>query len=379
MIDVIELELRKLEEKGMLKSLRSIEQARRPNYMKVDGLEAIAFSSNDYLGLSRHPSVIDAGRRALELYGAGSTASRYINGNSELYTQLEKEIAELKGAEQAVTFSSGYLANLGSITSIAELNVNFHLDKLSHASIIDACRLSGRTFRRFIHNDVDHLERNIKKNINGKQNVIVTETLFSMDGDKAPLGEICKLAKDTGSMVITDCAHATGAIFDQKHSVDISIGTLSKALGCLGGFAACSSKLARYLTARSRPLIYTTGLPPATVASALAAVKLIGSDGDIQKRLADNVAFIRKRLRESNFDILGDPESPIVPIMVGDGIKALNLSDRLLELGFFIPAIRPPSVEPKKARLRLTVNALHQAAEIDALVNALVKAREKIL
>lgn len=368
-------ELNKLEQQQQLRTLKDIQTSAAGNEVVINGAKVTAFSSNDYLGLSRHPLVINAACEAAKAFGTGSTASRHISGNHSLYDQLENMIAGYKATERSVVFSSGYLANLGALATLSALKVNFHIDKLCHASIIDGCKLSGAEFFRFRHNDLEHLKDNLKKHDNGRRNAIITESLFSMDGDLAPIEDMRQIAKDTGSILIVDCAHSTGVFPVVAGSSDIEVGTLSKSLGSLGGFIASTNEFTDLLISKSRTLIYTTALPPAALASAIAALTIIQNGEKMQAKLSTNVKLVRQLLTANDFDIIGHPQSPIIPILLGDSSKAVELSNRLLKMGIFIPAIRPPSVPPGKARLRLTVNALHYEAQINEMVSKLKKAR----
>lgn len=370
-------ELNELRKNGLFRELKKIELLPEPNRAEINGTKALTFCSNDYLGLSRHPEVIEAGLKALEKYGAGSTASRYITGNNILYEELESEIALLKKTERAIVFSSGYLANIGTITALAGRKTNIFADKLCHASIIDGCRLSQAKLHRFKHNDLGNLVDNLKKANKSKERIIITEDLFSMDGDRAPVREICSVAVQNNCLTIIDCAHSTGVLDTlEAEMADIQMGTLSKAIGGLGGFIACSNELAEYITNKARTLIYTTALPPTVLSSAIAAIKIIRRDNALQKKLKENIDLLRQKIAENGLTAMGDAGSPIIPILIGDSKRALDCSKKLLDLGIYAPAIRPPSVPAGKARIRITVNALHSNEEIKELAGKLSRAME---
>lgn len=369
----IEKEINELKENGLFRELKNIKPLPEPNKAEINGIKALTFCSNDYLGLSRDPKVIEAGMKALKKYGTGSTASRYITGNNPLYEELETEIALLKKTKSAIVFSSGYLANIGTITALANKNTAIYADKLCHASIIDGCLLSSAKFFRFKHNDIDHLKSAVSINGNGT-GIVLTEDLFSMDGDRAPVKEICSVAAEHNLTTIIDCAHSTGVLDASKTQIaDIQMGTLSKAIGGLGGFIACSNELAEYIKNKARPLIYTTALPPAVLSSAIAAIRIIRGDKSHQKKLKANTKLLRKKISENGFIAMGDACSPIIPILIGNNKKALICSKKLLELGIYVPAIRSPSVPSNKARLRITVNAMHKTEEIEEFAYKLSK------
>lgn len=375
MMNLIGKELNELRKNGLFRELKKIKPLPEPNRAEINGIKALTFCSNDYLGLSRHPEVIEAGLKALEKYGAGSVASRYISGNNLLYEELESEIAMLKKTQKAIVFSSGYLTNIGTITALAGRTTNIYADKLCHASIIDGCKLSSAKLYRFKHNDLSDLSNKLKNLQDGEEGIIITEDLFSMDGDRAPVKQVCSIAVKNNCVTIIDCAHSTGILDTTETEIaDIQMGTLSKAIGGLGGFIACSGELAGYIINKARPLMYTTALPPAVLSSAIAAIKIIRNNDTIKKKLKENIRFARKRLSEKNFCLLGDKDSPIIPILVNDSKKALDYSNKLLEFRIYVPAIRPPSVPPNKARLRITVNALHKKDEIEELADKLSEA-----
>lgn len=337
--------------------------------------EAVLFCTNNYLGLTHHPEVIEASIKATEAFGTGAGASRLISGHSELYEKLEADLARFKGAEKALVFSSGYLANLGVITAIAGRTDTIYADRLAHASLIDACVLSRATLKRFGHNDPQSLSGLISKGKESGKRLIVTEGIFSMDGDIAPLRKYADTASQHECLLIVDDAHGTGVIgkngrgtaehLGAGSEIDVHIGALSKAIGSVGGFVAGSAVIIEYLINKSRQFIFTTGLPAGALAAARAAIGVIERDSSLLKKLWSNAEYIRSRFNVAGLDILKS-ETPIIPIVVGDSEKTLNISRKLLaQKSIYVPAIRPPAVPEGAARLRLTVCALHSQAELE--------------
>jgi len=336
------------------------------------------FSSNDYLGLSHHPELKSAMTEAIARHGVGSGASRLVCGNYAAHEALEEVLASFKGTEAALAFSSGYATALGVIPAVVGSGDTIILDKLCHASLIDAARLSGATIRVFPHNHLEKLERILSSRGKGRV-LVVTESIFSMDGDAAPLAEIVKLKDEHGAWLMVDEAHAVGVLGPQgrglaaklgvEDRVELQMGTLSKALGVHGGYVAGSRAIIDLLINRARSLIYSTAPPPAVAATAEAAVRLVqGAEGDVlRKSLQGNLALLRRLLP-------GVPEvaAAIVPLIVGDEEKAMETARLMMEAGFLIPAIRYPTVARGAARLRLTLGAAHEPAQIESLVASLL-------
>ena len=345
----------------------------------------LVFADNDYLGLADHPSVVKAFSEAAQKYGVGSRASRLISGTNTPHDLLEKEIARFKRKEKALFFGSGYLANLGIVSSLLKEGDLVIIDKLNHASIIDACRLSGATLRVYPHKNVKKLESILKNADSYERKLIVTDSVFSMDGDLAPLPDLVCVKKEYGAILMIDEAHGTGVFgktgrgvaeyFGVEEEIDISMGTLSKAIGVFGGFVAGSRVLIDYLINFSRPFIFATAPPPAIAAACLESLRLIEEDAGLREKLWANVALVRKTLSELGFETT-ETESPIIPIMVGSEEKALKVSAFLADQGIFIPAIRYPTVARGKARLRLTVSTRHHSRDLEKLFTALRKAKE---
>lgn len=330
------------------------------------GRELISFSGNDYLGLSQHPEVIAAAAEALKRYGAGAGASRLVTGNHPYYGELEKEIAEYKDTAAACVLGSGYLTNMGVIPAIAGKNDLILADRLSHACMLDAAMLSGATVHRFAHNNLKHCRLLLEAHRADHQHCLVmTETVFSMDGDRGAVAGLQALAREFDAWVLTDDAHGL-AIVDSPPA-DIQMGTLSKAAGSYGGYVCGSQALADYIKTAARSLIYSTALPPATVAASLAAIRIMRKEPGLGRKALQHARHFTSLLG------LPDAQSAIVPLVVKENDKALALSSTLEEKGFLVAAIRPPTVPENTARLRFAFSALHETAHIEAAA-AILKA-----
>lgn len=356
---------------GELDALRALHRFREPVAFDGDGPDGmvrgrrvISFASNDYLGLAAHPKVRAAAIAAIERFGTGAMASRLIVGTRSLHRNLESQLAQWKRTENALVFSSGYAANLGVLTTLGERDVTLFSDELNHASIIDGCRLSKASTQVYRHLDLEHLGTLLRQTAGRK--IVVTESVFSMDGDSAPLPALAQLCVQYGALLVLDEAHAVlGPKLTSLRDLQVlHVGTLSKTLGSLGGFVAGSSHLIELLINRARTFIFTTGLSPADTAAALAALQVCESEeGD----------RLRARLR-SLIDMLrpGHP-SAIVPIILGEDSAALAAAAHLRELGIHVPAIRPPTVPKGTSRLRVALSASHSAAMVATLRDALEK------
>ncbi len=371
--------LDELRRAGLFRHLRPIAGAQGPSVI-VDGREVLNFSSNDYLGLANDPVLREAAVRALERHGVGSGASRLVCGNLAPYGDLEKRLAAFKGKPAAVVFGSGYAAGVGTISALVGKGDTVILDKLDHASLVDGVRLSGATLRVYPHGNLNKLEKILQSKPSGRV-LIITETVFSMDGDIAPLREIVELKDRHGAWLMIDEAHATGLYGSSRRGVaealgvedhvDVTLGTLSKAFGCVGGFVCGSRPLMELLINRARSLIYSTALPPAMVAAATAAVEFVtGPAGrtrcqTLWQRI-DELKTGVERLGHANM-----PHGAILPLLVGDELRAVEFSRRLFDHGFFVPGIRHPTVAHGAARLRLTVTASHTPDQIQRLLGVL--------
>ena len=343
--------------------LDALEAASARRVLRGPEAGLVSFASNDYLGLSRHPEVMAAGQAALAGFGAGAGASRLVTGNHALYAPLEAQLANMKGQEAALVFGSGYLANLGTITALMGEGDLILADKLAHACILDGARLSGATLKRFRHNDLAHAEALLAERGHYNNLLIVTEHIFSMDGDRAPLAELQALARRHDGWLMVDDAH--GLFEPPPITADIWMGTLSKSAGSYGGYVTAARTVIDCLLATSRPFVFSTGLPPAVCASALAALQI----AEREPARRDRPLQLAKRVT----DALGlqPAESAILPIILGDSGKALEAAARLRARGLQIVAIRPPTVPPNTARLRITFTAAHTDNEVTQLIAAL--------
>ncbi len=360
-------ELEELRQTGLLRKLRTLSEG-SGTHARWEGKELVLFCGNDYLGLSRHPEIIAAATEVLEKYGVGSGAARLISGTSDLHTELEQELARFKKKEKALVFGSGYLANLGALSGLAGEKDLIVMDKLSHASLIDGARLSGASLRVFPHKNYSKCEEIFQKETNHPRRILVSDAVFSMDGDSADLDELIRLKEKYNCLLLIDDAHGIGvygpegrgATEGREEKIDLIVGTLSKALGVFGGFVTGSSILIEHLINFSRPFIFATAPPPALCAAALKSLQLIQNDSSFREKLWRNVDRFETQNR-----------SPIVPFIVGDEKKALEISDKLLEEGILIPAIRYPTVARGRARLRITVSAAHSEEDFEKLKRAL--------
>ncbi len=366
-----EEELSRLTEQGLHRSLRPVTSPDLPD-VTLAGRRVINFSSNDYLGFAQHPKLIEAASKALRDYGTGSTASRLVSGSLDIFHQLEEKIATGKKAEAALTFANGYATAMGVIPAIVGKGDTVILDKLAHACLIDAARLSGATLRVFPHNDVTKLEKLL---ISGKdRTLIVTESVFSMDGDLCPLRNIVSLKEKYGALLLLDEAHAVGILgsngqglaeeLGQQDQVDFQMGTLGKALGSAGGYIAASRAWIDLFINKARSFIYSTAPPPSQAAASIAALDLLSSPEGSQ---------IRQRLLAHCQQF--QSTTPIIPKIMGGNEAALSASSTLLEKGFLVPAIRYPTVPRGTARLRITLSAAHDSGHVRQLQDALSNGR----
>ncbi len=363
--------LESLRRDGLYRELRVVESAQGPR-VTLEGREVLLLCSNDYLGLAGHPTLRAAAAEAAERWGAGAGASRLVSGNMTIHSQLEQELAEFKGHEACVLFGSGFLANTGVISALAGRGDVILSDALNHASIVDGCRQSRAETIVYDHCDLDALAAGLERAA-GRGALIVTDALFSMDGDFAPLQGIVELARRHGARVIVDEAHATGVVgpggrglvssLGLEREVDVVVGTLGKALGSYGAFVCCDHTMAEFLVNRARTLIFSTALPPPIVAAALAAVRLVRGDPAIVERLRRNARILRSELAARGFAVTPG-EMPIVPLVVGDARDAMALCEAALRGGVFAQAIRPPTVPEGTSRLRVVTMAAHAEEDV---------------
>ncbi|MFS0574799.1 8-amino-7-oxononanoate synthase [Sporosarcina sp. 179-K 3D1 HS] len=373
--------LEQLESTSLLRSMRTFATGNEAEAV-IDGQRLLLFSSNNYLGLATDSRLKKKAAAAIEDFGTGAGGARLTTGNSVLHEQLEKEIADWKRTESALVFSSGYLANLGAISSISQKGDVIFSDALNHASLIDGCRLSRAQTIIYKHRDMADLESKLRAHSGTGKKLIVTDGVFSMDGTIAPLPAIVELAERYDAYVLVDDAHGSGVLgsngegtashFGIQDKIDFTVGTMSKAIGAEGGFVAGSASAIIFLQNRARPFIFQTALAPATIAAAREGVRILRTEPDRREALLQNVQKVLFSLKDEGFQLLGSGETPILSVLVGDAARAMSFSHRLLERGIFIPAIRPPTVPLQTSRLRITFMASHTDDHLQQLLNALV-------
>jgi 8-amino-7-oxononanoate synthase len=377
---MIELEARldELRSLGLHRRTRLVSGPQGPHVL-LDGKPVLLLCSNNYLGLADHPSLRQAAADAAMRWGVGAGASRLVSGTMTIHRRLEERLAAFKGRESALVFGSGYLANAGTIAALARPGDVVFSDELNHASIIDGCRLSRADVFVYEHCDMEHLEWGIVE-AEGRGALIVTDSVFSMDGDVAPLAEIVELAERFGLRTMVDEAHGTGVLGPEgrgalaelglENQVDVIVGTLGKALGSYGAFVACDEQMARYLVNAARTFIFSTALPPPAVAAALAGLDLLEREPRRVEKLAANAAALRQELEREGFDV-GGSRTQIIPLVIGEAELAMRICEAALARGVFAQAIRPPTVPVMTSRLRLAVMATHREAELRAAARTL--------
>ncbi len=382
-----------------LAELREQKLFRRPKVLTgqqqaraiFDGREVINLSSNNYLGLATHPRMIAAAAGAAQEFGAGSGAVRTIAGTMDIHVELEEKIAAFKHTEAALVFQSGFTANAGTVAAVLGKDDVIVSDELNHASIIDGCRLSRAAIEVFPHGDTDGLRKLLDETDAvrdaGHHVMVVTDGVFSMDGDIAKLPEIVRAAKEHGAITMVDDAHASGVLgrngrgtvdhFDLHGQVDIQVGTLSKAIGVLGGYVAGSRTLIDYLIHRGRPILFSTSHPPAVTAACMEAFDILLEEPEIIDKLWENTRFFKKGLEDLGFNT-GISQTPITPVIVGEGALAMKLSDRLFEEGVFAQALAFPTVPRGKARVRTIVMATHTQGDLGTALRAFEKVGKEL-
>lgn len=382
---MFEKELSQLERQHLLRRPVVIESYQGAT-VSINGRNMLLMCSNDYLGLSQHPALREAAASAMERYGFGSGASRLVSGTSVFHQELEQKLARFKKTEAAILFNSGYAANTGVLPALAQEGDVIFSDSLNHASIIDGCRLSRASLRVYGHKDMNRLETLLKDSGHARRKLIVTDGVFSMDGDLAPLPDLVALAEKYDALLMVDDAHATGVLgkggrgtaehFGMEGRVPIQMGTLGKALGSFGAYVAGNRDLIDLLVNRSRSYIYSTSLPPAVCAASLAALKIVESDPARREKLWHNRERFAAGLKSFRID-RGSSETPILPLMVGDAEQAIKVGARLFESGIFATAIRPPTVPEGTSRIRMTLMASFSEHDIDTALAAVNKVREE--
>ncbi|TCZ77428.1 glycine C-acetyltransferase [Paenibacillus albiflavus] len=379
--DQLGQELEQLKEQGRYRPL-SVWQSGSGTWMKIGGRRVLQMSSNNYLGFTDHPAIKQAAIDAIEQYGAGSGSVRTITGTLSIHEQLELELAKFKQTEAVLVFQSGFTTNQGVLGSILGEKDIVISDALNHASIIDGIRLTRAAREIYAHKDMDQLEALLKRSSGYEKRVVVTDGVFSMDGDIAPLPAIVELAEKYDAFVYVDDAHASGVLgkngkgstdhFGLHGRVHIQVGTLSKAIGVVGGYVACSQVLKDYLIHKARPFLFSTSAPPAVAAACLAAIQVLGQSSELTDRLWNNTNSFRAALQAIGFDT-GVSETPIIPIIVGDAASTMKFSDRLLEEGICAQGIVYPTVAADKGRVRLIVTAKHTDEDLQFATRVLQK------
>ena len=384
--DILTARLAEVKESGLYRRLRAVESAQDAAII-LEGQEVLLFSSNNYLGLANHPALKQAAREATQRYGCGSGASRLISGSMVVHHELEQRLATLKKTEAALVFPTGYHANIGVLSALMGAGDTILSDSLNHASIIDGCRLSRADTRVYRHADTAHLAELLKACPPTGQRLIVTDSVFSMDGDLAPLAEIVGLARQYDAWVMVDEAHATGVFgphggglveeLGLAGQVDIRMGTLGKALGCVGAFVAGSHELIDWLVNRARSFIYTTAIPPAMAAAVLAALDIVEQEPERRQQLWDNTRMLSDGLRSLGYT-LGATRSQILPVIIGEARATMVVAQAILQRGVFAHGIRPPTVPAGSSRIRVTPMATHTQDQLSRTLDAFAVAGREV-
>ncbi len=374
-------ELNSLKSQGLYRHLRILEDEQKA-HTTFDHRSVVNLSSNNYLGLTTHPKLRAAAIEAIRKYGVGSGSVRTIAGTMALHMALERPLAAFKKVEAVVVFQSGFAANAGTVSAVLTKDDAIVSDELNHASIIDGARLSRATIKVFPHKDVDRAREILRELPKDQRKLLITDGVFSMDGDLGPVPALCDLAEEFGCVMMVDDAHASGVFgaegrgtvdhFGCHGRVDIQVGTLSKAIGALGGYVAGTKDFIEFLYHRARPFLFSTSHPPAVTAACIAALEVLETEPRWMEQLWANTRFFKKGLKDLGFDI-GISESPITPVIAGDGALAMRLSDRLFEDGVFAQGIAFPTVPKGRARVRTIVTATHTPADLQFALDTFAK------
>ncbi len=369
----IDEEREQLAQAGLLFTIRTIESA-MDGWVTIDGRRLLNFCANNYLGLANHPRLREAAKAAIDHYGIGPSAVRVIAGTMALHVELEERLAAFKQAEACITFQSGFMANVAVVPALVGKDDLIFSDELNHASIIDACRLSRAEVVRYAHNDIDDLRRKIAQSKQGGRRLIITDGVFSMDGDIAPLPDIVAVAEEQGLLVMVDDAHGEGVLgkggrgivdhFDLHGRVHVEVGTLSKAFGVVGGLVAGNRRIVEWLRQRARPFLFSSAMTAPDVAACIEATKVLAESTELVDRLWQNARVMQGALRQMGFDI-GHSQTPITPIMLGEAPLAQQFSRRLFAEGIFAIAIGFPAVPMGKARIRVMNSAAHSQSDLE--------------
>ena len=386
-LDFLREKIEELKEKGMYTKIRVLE-SEQGAWVTINGRKMLNLSSNNYLGLISKKELKEKAKEAIDKFGVGSGAVRTIAGTNLLHTELEKKLAEFKGAEAVILLQSGILANMATIPLIVGEGDLIFSDELNHASIIDGCRLSKAEIVRYKHIDMDDLKNKLEEYKDHKgRKLIVTDGVFSMDGDIAPLPEIVELAEKYNAITMVDDAHGEGVLgeggrgilnyFHLEGKVDIDVGTLSKAFGVIGGYVAGSKILIEYMKQRARPFLFSTSITPADTAALIEAVDILTRSDELVKKLWENSKYIKEKLKNAGFDI-GHSQTPITPVIIGDEKKTSKMADRLNEEGVFVQGITYPTVPLGKARIRVMVSAIHSKEDLDFGIEKFIKIGKEV-
>jgi len=379
-------EINSLKQQNLYRRLRVLEDEQKA-HTTFDHRSVVNLSSNNYLGLTTHPRLRQRALEAVEAFGVGTGSVRTIAGTMAMHMELERKLAEFKKVEAVVVFQSGFTANAGTVSAILAKEDVVISDELNHASIIDGCRLSRAAIKVFPHKDVEAARKIITGLPAGQRKLLITDGVFSMDGDLGPLPELCELAEETGCIMMVDDAHASGVFgkngrgtidhFDVHGRVDVQVGTLSKAIGALGGYVAGTQALIDFLHHRARPFLFSTSHPPAVAAACLAAIDVLLEEPEIIDRLWENTRFFKSGLEALGLKT-GISESPITPVITGDGALAMKLSDRLFQEGVFAQGIAFPTVAKDKARVRTIVTATHTREDLQYALDTFGKVGKEL-
>ena len=385
--DWMKKEITNLKSKGLFANIRTLTSPQGA-WLTVDGKKVLNFCSNNYLGFANHPRLVGAAKNAINSHGVGPAAVRTIAGTMDLHALLEKRIAEFKGVEAAITFQSGFSANLGAIQALVGKNDIIFSDELNHASIIDGCRLSGARIVRYNHCDPNHLEQVIKENEDAFEHaLIITDGVFSMDGDVAPLDRLQEIASGYDILLAVDDAHGEGVLgksgrgivdhFDLHGKVDLEIGTFSKAFGVIGGVVAGNATIVDWLKQRGRPFLFSSAMTPPDVAACIAAIDILEESDEYVKQLWENADYFKAEMKSNGFDI-GNSQTPITPIMLGEAPLAQEMSRDLFENGIFATPIGFPTVPKGKARIRVMISAAHSRQDLDQGLEKFIASGKKL-
>jgi glycine C-acetyltransferase len=386
-LDWINEEIQALKETGFYKYIQTISSPQGA-WLVIEGRRILNFCSNNYLGLANHPRLAAAAKAAIDRYGVGPGAVRVISGTNDLHIELERRMARFKGVEAAITFQSGFNANLAAIPALVGKEDVIFSDRLNHASIIDGCRLSGAKIIAYGHCDLDSLQTAIRENLpQYRRGLIITDGVFSMDGDVAPLDKIYEVAKQYDLLLMVDDAHGEGVLgkggrgivdhFGLHGKVDVEVGTMSKAFGVVGGVVAGSAAIVEWLRQRARPFTFSSAVTPADAAACIAAIDVLEESTELVDRLWDNACYFKDEMKKLGFDT-GVSTTPITPVILGDELLAQNFSRELFEAGVFATAISFPIVPKGTARIRVMISAAHAREDLDQGLEAFAKAGKKL-